>query len=341
MNAFSFTDRQYDDHVAAVEATLEQLRVDNVDSRSLYGRVVGDSVVWSAERRAAQRKVVHELWDAQVPTATRNSRVVLLAGVPGAGKTTVRRNPENGFTTGYVIIDPDEIAEAMVERGLAPAIDALSPMETCPLLLEEAWEIGERLSQRAYQQRCDVLWEITLSVHPRDRIDLLKMAGYRLHGGFVETPIDLARERTLVRHRQAEEDYRNGIGHGGLLIPSAVHEICRPTSSVPYPAMYVPAKGEGVRVLLDRFEAGDLAFDDLVATVVRRWQDRGFSVEKRVSDAEQPVSWGTVYRRFEHYPNDDDLVWISIAGDRGALTVEQADTLFEAVGSAAEADADT
>lgn len=291
MNAFSFTDQQYDDHVAAVQSTLEQLRVDNVDSCSLYGRVVGDSVVWCAERRAAQRTLVRELWDVQAPTAAHGSHVVLLAGVPGAGKTTVRRNPENGFTTGYVIVDPDDIAEAMVERGLAPEIDGLSPMETCPLLLGEAWEIGERLSQLAYQQRCDVLWEIPMSVPPFARIPPLERDGYQVDASFVETPIDDARQRTLVRHRRAEEDYRNGRGHGGLLIPAAVHETCRPASSV--------------------------------------------------TSAEQPVNWGTVYRSFEHYPNDDDLVWISVAEDRGALTVEQADALFEAVGSAAEADADT
>jgi len=48
-----------------------------------------------------------------------------------------------------------------------------------------------------------------------------------------------------------------------------------------------------------------------------------------------PADWGEVYIRAEMKRDDDDLYWISVAEDLGILTVEEAETLFGAIHSAA------
>lgn len=330
MDAVSFTDEQYHDHVAAVEETLARLRAGDVDSRTWYGRVARGWVVWSADRRAQQRRLIRELWDAQAPAAARDGRMVLLCGVAGAGKTTIRRDPTKGLDRGYVVVDPGEVVEAMAERGMAPRIDGLSPMEAGPLLHEEAWEIAERLAQLAYRERCNVLWEIPLNGPPRSRVDAVTAAGYELHGVFADAPVDTARQRMLVRHRRAEEDYRNGRGHGGLFIPEVVHESCKPTAAHNHPGASPETRlrGDSVNDLIKRFACDGADIEALAAGLLARWHARARVVAER-------TDWADVYRRCEQPPCDDDLFWINVAGDRGTLTAEQVDALFTLIDSAA------
>ncbi len=214
---FQFSDEEYRSHVDQLDDQLEQQRLRGVDSRTLYGREDRGWTFWSPERRAAQRKLVHELWDRCAPPVPREGMALLVAGVDGAGKTTLRHRPEFGVKANqFLILDPEDIEEEMAARGMIPHVDGLSPMEASPLVHEEAWELADRLAQKAYREKCNVLWEIPLnSARSRQRIDALKAAGYSVHGSFADAPIDVCRERALLRHRQREEAYRNGQGLGG------------------------------------------------------------------------------------------------------------------------------
>ncbi|QFS89945.1 hypothetical protein FIV07_04250 [Mycobacterium sp. THAF192] len=128
--AFSFTDDEYREHIAALENQLNMLRSRDVDSRTLYGTTTRGWTLWSGDRRAAQRRLVRELWQQHSATVPREAKAMLVAGVDGAGKTTMRSDPSNGFTADrYFVIDPDEIGEAMAQRGMIPAVDGLSLME--------------------------------------------------------------------------------------------------------------------------------------------------------------------------------------------------------------------
>jgi len=82
---------------------------------------------------------------------------------------------------------------------------------------------------------------------------------------------------------------------------------------------------DAVRALIDRYERGVLDFESLVADVMHRWRARE-GTERGV------VGWPEVYRRCEEVPDDDDVFWVSMAEDRGSLTVEQSDQLFTALG---------
>ncbi|MDZ5088722.1 zeta toxin family protein [Mycolicibacterium parafortuitum] len=286
-------------------------------------------MLWSAERRDAHRRLLRDLWNQHAVTIPREAGAMLVAGVDGAGKTTMRSNPDNGLGADqYFVIDPDEIEEAMAQRGMIPHIDGLSPLEASPLVHEEAWEIAERLAQLAYRERCNVLWEIPMnSPDAGHRIAELSAIGYEVNGGFVDVPVDVARERAVLRHRHNEDAYRNGSGYGGRLLPMLVHESCRPsTESEPQQAAprVSASPVDAVRALIDRHERRVLDFESLVAGVMRRWQHR--------DDVEQtPAEWPDVYRRCEEVPDDDDVFWVSVAEDRGSLTVGQTEKVFTAL----------
>ena len=50
-----------------------------------------------------------------------------MAGVDGAGKTTIRSDPENGLPAErYFVINSGEIERAMAQREMIPPIDGLS-----------------------------------------------------------------------------------------------------------------------------------------------------------------------------------------------------------------------
>lgn len=83
-----------------------------------------------------------------------------------------------------------------------------------------------------------------------------------------------------------------------------------------------------IRLIVQRFQDGNIEFSALVDALVRRWRERP---DRRV----EPATWGEIYRRAEQSPDDDDLVWISVAEDVGALSVEQAEEIFTAIESAA------
>ncbi|BBX18681.1 hypothetical protein CRI77_16195 [Mycolicibacterium duvalii] len=324
--AFQFTDPDYRAHTDRVEELLSQLRSAGTDSRSICGRVERGWTVWCTERRNLQRALVDDLWDEHARDVPRAGVAYVLGGLAGAGKTTLRANPDNNLTPErFLILDAEDIEVEMARRGMIPAVEGLSPMESSALVHEEAWELANRLAQRAYRENCNVLWEIPMnSQRATQHVTDLKGAGYAVYGGFADAPVDEARERTLQQHRRGEEDYRNRRGLGGRYIPASVHESCRPDAPAECWAPRPPAPGAHVRGLVRMYELGTLPFEHLVSAVRGRWHARR-NVGPDAAD------WVEVYRRCEAVPEDDDLFWISVAEDAGTLSAEQSEKLFSAL----------
>ena len=88
-----------------------------------------------------------------------------------------------------------------------------------------------------------------------------------------------------------------------------------------------------MKELVGGFGCGRTDCEDLAASLLARWQARsGVTTES--------ADWAKVYSRCEQLPDDDDLLWISVAEDRGTLTVEQADALFSLIEAAERSEAD-
>ena len=78
------------------------------------------------------------------------------------------------------MINPDNIKEHMARRGLIPAVDGLTPMETADLVHEESSHIAKRPARRAQADGKNVIWDFTLAKadSAERRIDSLRADGY-------------------------------------------------------------------------------------------------------------------------------------------------------------------
>jgi len=232
--SYVFSDEEYLDHVQAVEQRLGALRRQGVDSRTLFGRLEGGRVRWSAARRTQHRRLLADLWEHRGSQVGHEGRALFVGGVDGAGKTTLQSDPDLHLDADqYLIVDPNRIKEAMAERGMIPQVEGLSPMEASLLVHEEASELAERLAQKAYSEGCNVLREIDMSSEQpvRARIEALRSIGYGpIDGTFADASVEIASERAALRHRHGEEAYRNGQGHGGRFTPQVVFDDSRPTA---------------------------------------------------------------------------------------------------------------
>ncbi len=110
----------------------------------------------------------------------------------------------------------------MARRGMVPEVGRLTPMEACDLVHEESSDIAKRLALRAYIDRKNVIWDVTMSSSDstRQRITDLRAAGYtNIEGIFVDIPIEVSVRRADARHREGHEDYLAGRGLGGRYVP--------------------------------------------------------------------------------------------------------------------------
>jgi hypothetical protein len=151
-----------------------------------------------------------------------NSESDLLSSVPSRPDcerdSEAKARAASAGDRAYLTVNPDEIKEEMAERGMIPGVDGLSPLECSQLVHEESSLVAGSLARRAYCDRRNVVWDVTMSRYESaaKRIDDLRDAGYAdIVGVFVDIPAAKSVERAQNRHRAGMEEYRNGRGNGG------------------------------------------------------------------------------------------------------------------------------
>jgi Zeta toxin len=217
------TDSEHAEHVAEVRERLDDARAGGLETHRLY-TVDSKRKIWTDERDALQASLVKDLYAAahSVPC---DGEAIIAGGIGGAGKTTILADHIGVDLTRYLVINPDLIKGEMARRGLIPDVEGLSPMETSDLAHEESSLIAKRLATRAYADGKNVIWDITMSTGASTggRIDALRDAGYsKIHGVFVDIPVELSAKRADTRYRHDHEAYRNGEGLGGRYIAPEV-----------------------------------------------------------------------------------------------------------------------
>ena len=187
---------------------------------------------WAADRVRQHDALLDEYWQLyHGDSAPREGRAIIAGGVPGAGKTTVLKGQPAMQIQRYFNINPDDVKEVMVARSMIPGIAALSPMEASANAHEEASVLAKRLADRAYSQRINVVWDITMSTEAsvRDRMTAMRNAGYgQIDGVFVDTPLETARSRVMQRWRRGQEMYWSGEGLGGRYVPGDFIDMSKP-----------------------------------------------------------------------------------------------------------------
>lgn len=229
---FKFTPESYASHAQYVDTTVKTL----VEQHKTTMDIFKPNGVWTVERRAQQRKLIDDYWDAHTRGVPRDSEAIMAGGLGGAGKGTVLSKYAGVDQGKYLTLNPDDIKVEMAKRGMIPTVEGLSPMEASPLVHLEASEITNQLSRRAMEQGVNVIHDMTMSSAETTmaKLKALQDNHYRIDSVFVDIPLDTSRVRAEQRHERGEESYRNGKGLGGRFLPSNVTAENAPQPDSPY-----------------------------------------------------------------------------------------------------------
>jgi chloramphenicol 3-O-phosphotransferase len=174
---------------------------------------------------------------AAVPAVARDRRAIVLAGPPGAGKSTVLAETLAGHRPEWLIVDADEFKIGLLRAALAdhsyegfikPAVvrdlelggEIFLPLELAPLVHDESSALAVALRDEAVEQGMNVvidsvLWNIPAAIELGRRLD---EAGYEIDVVDVEVSYELSQRRTAARWREARSAYAGGLG--GRWVPS-------------------------------------------------------------------------------------------------------------------------
>lgn len=179
---------------------------------------------WTPERDRLHREIAEHLY-AKSDHVPRDGKAVIAGGLGGAGKTTVLTKHAGVDTSQYMTINPDDIKEELAQRGMIPAVPGapdLSPMERAALVHEESSRIAHLMADRAYAEKRNLIWDITMSSESsvKSRVKALDRAGYtEVVGVFVDIPVETSVERAMARYRRGVDQYLSGSGFGGRYVP--------------------------------------------------------------------------------------------------------------------------
>jgi len=218
------TDAEYEAHTEMIEqrtnsALEEGLATDHVHTTVGLGGTGEWGAHWSFDRAQQHKEIVNDLY-AKAENVPNEGHAVVAGGLGGSGKSTVlktRLDPKD-----YLTLNPDDIKEEMISRGMAPEVEGLSPMESAALIHEESSHIANLLAKRAYADKKNVIWDITMSSSGsvKRRMQEMRVAGYDdMQVVFVDIPVETSVDRALARHRRGMERYRRGEGNGGRYVP--------------------------------------------------------------------------------------------------------------------------
>lgn len=225
-------------------ATLRQLSVDG-------GPIAWDAPTattrnprwWQGAELTSDRRRLHERLLREAMDSAANDgagqRAILLAGPPGAGKSTARASVLGAASREFITVDADEfksrllreaVADGSYESWIKPAAvrereaagERFDPMELSSLVHTESADLADRLRRRALSQGRDVVIDTVLSSDTKARqiMGELEAAGYDVQVVDVEVPQEVSEERIRKRWREGNERAQKGEGLGGRWVPS-------------------------------------------------------------------------------------------------------------------------
>jgi hypothetical protein len=191
---------------------------------------------WDADRSDLHDQLLSQL-DAET-SAEATGNAILLAGLPGAGKSTLRRQLQRDHRLDRCVpVDTDDIRELLIDKLQAlgrlpvdleawrPGGFALTPLELSSTCHREAKHLEtRRVNALGISGRPSLLVDTTLSSEEagRARIRQLRHLGYtHIKCMLVETTRFEAQLRCVERWRRDVGRYFNGIGFGGRYISSS------------------------------------------------------------------------------------------------------------------------
>lgn len=173
--------------------------------------------------------------------AAPSRRVMILAGPPGAGKSTLRGKELRGEIAGYVLIDADDIKTRLLQearrdgsleefltpqgvRDLEAQGEKFFPLELSALVHMEAVQVARRLRGDAIRAGLPMVIDGVLS-QPSEALALggqFEAVGYSIDVVAADVPFEVSERRIRERWREAYAETLAGKGDllGGRWVPS-------------------------------------------------------------------------------------------------------------------------
>jgi predicted ABC-type ATPase len=195
-------------------------------------------------RPRAQRKQLHDrlvtVYRNLFPDVRTEKKAIILAGPPGAGKSTVLAEVLGANRSAWLTVDADEFKRALLitaikdgsyDRAILPpevrAAETVGerfyPLELASLVHEESSQLATRLRDEAIRDGSNLVVDTVLS-SPDKAVALGQQfadAGYTVEVIDVEVPFELSEARIASRWQQSYERALEGFDElGGRWVPS-------------------------------------------------------------------------------------------------------------------------
>ena len=190
-------------------------------------------------RRQVHRQLLNTEQDVS-PKVKQKKQAIVLAGPPGAGKSTVLHQILGDKHGQYRVLDADKFKEALLDTAvqdgsyntwIKPAeVQALEaqghrfyPLELASLVHEESSMLMKTLRDESIARGDNIVIDSVLSDETNALAlgEKLEKAGYSIHVVDVEVPFEVSQQRIQQRWLQArQEAEQDGSGLGGRWVPS-------------------------------------------------------------------------------------------------------------------------
>lgn len=227
--AGKMSDEEFEAHAAYVDKTMDEAR-HKYSTDITHATLDADgNLHWDdPERDRLHRELADELYAKAAVGVPSDGEGVIAGGLGGAGKSTVLAKHAGIDAKKYITLNPDDVKEVMAARGLIPEVPGhpdLSPMERVALIHEETTRVTSLMAAKAYADKKNVIWDITMSSDKSvaKRIKAMRAAGYtKVSGVFVDIPTEVSVTRAMGRYRSGQDKYRAGTGMGGRFVPPSI-----------------------------------------------------------------------------------------------------------------------
>lgn len=198
------TSGDFDADAARIDRLQKAYMRDRVDTTSLFSR----GGRWTRDREKQQQAIIDHFLSQ--PGVKKDRKILILGGLPGAGKTTTINSPAAQQALGidlddYVTVNADEVKAEMIARGMVPDYPGLSADEAATLFHAESFEIAHSLMRQAAKQGKNFAYDTSLKTS--GQVAFATGAGSRSAPPpwettmvFVDVPVAVAKQRAKSRY---------------------------------------------------------------------------------------------------------------------------------------------